>query len=232
MTKWHIFDSRKEMVQALKTATTEALIEGMLKKGRASWAVSGGTTPTPFFEAMRDVQLDWARVQIALVDERWVNPGHARSNETSVKSVLCKNMSAKARFIGMKTPHETPQEAEVFVNERYGTIELPFDSILLGMGPDAHTASFFPGAEGLGRALDPSCGKVCVALHALKSDVTGDELNRMSLSAAAIIAAKNVALMITGREKKKVLDEALQGARSTPVGRLAQLKPFDIYWAP
>jgi len=232
MAHWHKFNSREEMVAALKSATTKKLQEGLLKNGTASWAVSGGSTPAPLFDAMNKETLDWSHVQVALVDERWVELSHPRSNEAFMKSALQKGLSSKAQYTGMKTPHDNPWDAVDAVNERYSNISQPFDSVLLGMGPDGHTASFFPEAKGLEEALDPSCDKVCVALTAQRSDVTGDEIARMSLSANAIKAANHVALMITGGDKRSVLEGALNHASDLPVGRLARLKSFDIYWAP
>jgi len=229
---WHTFETRDEMVAALKTATVERLLTGVLKNGKASWAVSGGSTPKPLFEAISHEGLDWSRVQVALVDERWVGVDHPRSNEAFMKGALAKNRAAKARFVGMKTPHAVPQDAVEAVNDRYGAISQPFDSVLLGMGSDGHTASFFPEAEGLEAAMDPLQSRTCVALTAKKSDITGDEIDRMSLSASAIMAAKHTVLMITGEEKKHVLEQALQPGSELPAGRLAQMLPFDIYWAP
>ena len=232
MVRWHKFDTRGAMVLALKAAISERLLRGLLANGKASWAVSGGSTPAPLFEAMSHVGIDWSRVHVALVDERWVAPGQPRSNEDFVKTALKKNHSATARFIGMKTPHNTPFEAEVSVNDRYSGLKLPFDSVLLGMGPDGHTASLFPSAEGLEAAFEPESDKICAALTAKKSDVTGDEVDRMSLTAAAIKAAGHVALMITGAEKLEVLEAALDPTSDLPIGRLARLVPLDIYWAP
>jgi len=232
MVKWHKFGRSEEMVLALKAATSERILNGILKSGKASWAVSGGSTPAPLFEAMTHVGIDWSRVQIALVDERWVAPDHPRSNEAFMKNSLAKGHAAKARFVGMKTPHATPFEAEADVNDRYRALKQPFDSVLLGMGPDGHTASLFPGAEGLEAAFDPASDKICAALEAKKSDVTGEETARMSLTAAAIMASLHVALMITGEAKKQVLEEALQGESDLPIARLAKLAAFDIYWAP
>jgi 6-phosphogluconolactonase len=102
---------------------------------------------------------------------------------------------------------------------------------LLGLGTDGHTASLFPGALGLDAAFDDAA-KTCVALTALRSDVTGDEIERMSLSAKAIADARHVALMITGDVKKQVLEVALEPASELPIGRLHKMRPFDIYWAP
>ena len=230
--QWHTFETRGAMVEALKAETLKALTGALADKGRASWIVSGGSTPKPLFEAMSNEAIDWANINVALVDERWVDPGHPRSNEDFMKGALDTGNSAAATFVGMKTEHASPWEAVEAENARYGALAQPFDSVLLGMGPDGHTASFFPDAKGLEEALDPANKDLCCALTALKSDVTGDEVDRMSITASAIMAARHVVLMITGEDKKRVLEEALDPSSSLPVGRLARLAPFDIYWAP
>ena len=229
---WHKFDSRDEMVAALKQATKEKLEAALDARGQASWLVSGGSTPKPLFEAMSAEKIAWDNVQIALVDERWVDSDHPRSNEAFMRGALEKGETAAANFIGMKTEHADPFEAVEAVNERYGTIVYPFDSVLLGMGPDGHTASLFPDAKGLDSAFYPECRNICAALTAVKSDVTGEEVDRMSLTAAAITKAHHVVLMITGEEKLRVLEEALDPQSRLPIGRLARRKPFEVYWAP
>lgn len=230
--QWHIFDTRGAMVKALKVETLKALTDGLAAGGRASWIVSGGSTPKPLFEAMSAEAVDWANIDVALVDERWVDPGHPRSNEDFMKGALDTGKSAAANFVGMKTEHASPWDAVGAENTRYGALAQPFDSVLLGMGPDGHTASFFPDAKGLEEALDPANKDLCCALTAHKSEVTGEEVDRMSITASAIMSAKHVVLMITGEEKKRVLEEALEPSSNLPVGRLARLAPFDIYWAP
>jgi 6-phosphogluconolactonase len=230
--KWHTFYTRSEMVAALQSETKKALEAGLAQNGKASWVVSGGSTPAPLFEAMSAEAIDWQNIHVALVDERWVESSHPRSNEAFMKGALDKDNSAAATFVGMKTEHASPWQAVEAENERFAALAQPFDSVLLGMGSDGHTASFFPAAQGLEAALDPDNKDLCCALTAHKSDVTGDEVDRMSITASAIISAKHVVLMITGDEKKRVLEEALDPNSSLPVGRLARLAPFDIYWAP
>ncbi|NVJ98018.1 MAG: 6-phosphogluconolactonase [Alphaproteobacteria bacterium] len=220
------------MVDELMEATSEALMRGIKKRGVASWAVSGGSTPKPLFEAMSEAALDWENIQVALVDERWVDIGHPRSNEAFMLTSLGKNNAAEAMFIGMKTEHASPFDAVADVNARYAQVKQPFDSILLGLGSDGHTASFFPDAEGLEEALDVSGDQTCVALTAHKSEVTGDEVDRMSLSAAAIAKAPHVVLMITGEGKKAVLERALEVDHHLPIARLAEDVEITVYWAP
>ena len=232
MIGWRKFDERAQMVDALEEDTTEALSRALRNKGRASWAVSGGSTPKPLFDAMAQVDLAWEDVQVALVDERWVDLDHPRSNEAFMRGALETGKAIEAHFVGMKTRHENPWEGAAEVNKRYASLTQPFASVLLGMGRDGHTASFFPGAEGLEAALDINNDALCVALTAKKSDVTGDEVERMSLSASAIASAPHIALMITGTEKLSVLERGLEKDTHLPVARLAKVADITVYWAP
>ncbi len=231
MANWFVFDDKEAMVAALKAAVTERLSGALAACGKASWAVSGGSTPAPLFEAMRGVDIDWKNVDVALVDERWVPFRHPRSNEAFVTKHLKAGMASQASITGMKTDHASARDGALDVNRRYETLALPFDSVLLGLGPDGHTASLFPDAEGLEQAFAPAA-PTCVVLTAKKSDVTGDEVERMSLSAAAIAAAPHVAVMITGTAKRAVLEDALENAPELPVAKLHAIKKFDVYWAP
>lgn len=231
MTNWHRFDNREAMVDALKSAISGRLSSAVASRGRASWAVSGGSTPAPLLQAMQNEPLPWDRIDVALVDERWVPLDHPRSNEAFVAANLKGGKAAAISITGMKTEHGDAAEGVDAVNLRYGKLVQPFDSILLGLGPDGHTASLFPGADGLAAAFDPDAD-TCVALTAKRSDVTGDEVERMSLSAAAIGRAPHVVMMITGSAKQRVLEEAMQPESDLPVGKLQKMKHFDVYWAP
>lgn len=231
MANWRIFENRAALVTALRAVIETRLQAAIEARGQASWAVSGGSTPKPLFEAMQQSPMDWRLVDVALVDERWVPFDHARSNEAFVASNLQAGRAETARLVGMKTSHAHAADAVEEVNSRYADVRQPFDSVLLGLGPDGHTASLFPGAEGLDAAFAEDA-PTCVALTAVQSDVTGAEVERMSLSARAIADARHVVLMITGEEKKHTLETALNSDPLLPITRVHEMRPFDVYWAP
>jgi 6-phosphogluconolactonase len=230
----HIFDDRAAMVDALVHKTIDALKHDIDTHGLASWAVSGGSTPKPLFEAISPMAIAWEQVQIALVDERWVPQSHARNNETFVRSSLLKNKASAAQFTGMFQETGSAKTALSNLEESYGQLAQPFSNILLGIGNDGHTASLFPGAEGLEAALSPENNAICAAINAIHSDVTGAETERASLTFNAINKAKSCFLMITGDEKMATLSRALETDINLPIARVINMmdRPMDIFWAP
>ena len=91
------------------------------------------------------------------------------------------------------------------------------DVVLLGMGPDAHTLSWFAGGKGYDEAVDPIASRIVAAVKAVESDVTGPNTLRMTLTYPAVAQARHVLLLITGADKKHVFETA---DANTPVGRM------------
>lgn len=222
------------MITALAEKNITSLKRTIELNGHASWAVSGGSTPLPLFEAISAVDMPWSKVNVALVDERWVPVAHGRSNTAFVRRHLLKGNACEAVFIPMRDDTTTGNCSADFANEHYAKISLPFDRILLGMGGDGHTASLFPGADGLEEAMAADSDLICAAITANKSDITGDELDRITLTAAEICRATTIDLMITGEDKMRVFKEAMIVESNYPIGRLMRMAPekFKIYWAP
>jgi 6-phosphogluconolactonase len=186
-----------------------ALGDAISNHGQASFVVSGGSTPKLLYKRLSQADLDWSKVTVLLADDRWVDPGQPGSNETFVHESLLTGRASKANFIGMKTSAAKPQDAIEEMNQRLDGVPLPFDVIVLGMGSDGHSLSWFPHAEGLSEALDPDSPAI-TAITAIKSDVTGEFLDRATLSHAALQRTGLCMLMIKGGEKRKVW-EAAQG---------------------
>ena len=103
--------------------------------------------------------------------------------------------------------------------------------MILGMGPDAHTLSWFPDAEGLGDALNPDNANKVAAIRARKTAVTGDHTARMTLTLPAVANAKHTLLLITGSEKRDTLETA---GPDTPIRHMinAAGDRLSTYWAP
>ena len=108
----HEFDSRDALTDALAGELLGRLKADIETNGEAGLAVSGGRTPVALFQALSQADLDWSKVTVTLVDERWVSPDHDDSNEKLVRTHLLQNKAARARFIPHKTAAESPFEAD------------------------------------------------------------------------------------------------------------------------
>lgn len=234
MIREHRFDSRQKLLDSLYKDIESLLIHDLSVHDEVSLLLSGGSTPGPLYERLSTVDLDWSRVTVGLVDERWVNPDHSASNEGLLRKTLLTNFAEAASFTGMKNTAETVFAGEVECQAQCATLPAPYSICLLGMGPDGHAASLFPNAKGLAQALDSQ--QLCAAIEAEQSAVTGEYLERMSLTPRAILNSRKVVLLITGEEKWQVYSEARRAgdAMATPVSVFLQQDDVDIdvYWAP
>jgi len=230
----HRFDDRGKMLDALYRAVVAELEQALSRQPSATLLVSGGSTPAPLYRGLADVDLDWGSVDIALVDERWVATDDDASNERLLRETLLRGRAAGARFTGMKNPAPTPADGIDTCNREYARLPLPYSLCLLGMGADGHTASLFPDAEGLGAALESS--RHCAAVRARRSEVTGDNLERMTLTPWCILQSQKLILLISGEDKWRVYRETRQNGASArrPVSLFIdqQRVPVEVYWAP
>lgn len=189
----------------------------------ASFAVPGGNSPGPIFDMLCAADLDWGRVRVFPTDERWVPQDHARSNARLICDRLLCARAASATFLPLYAPVGSPEDVLVDI-EAMLLPELPISVLMLGMGADMHTASLFPGAEGLNAALKPDA-PVLVALR--PDDMP--EL-RISLTARVLDGALSKHLVIYGAEKLAALTEALSlSPQEAPIS--AVLRETTVHWA-
>ena len=180
------------------------LSDAIATRGVATIALSGGRSPRPVLEALAQAPLDWSKLVVTLVDERWVTPDHADSNQRLVRETLLQGEAAKARFVGMKNDAADAYAGQPACEAAYAALPWPLDIVLLGMGEDGHTASLFPDAKELAQGLSTEALTLAVTPPAAPHQ-------RMSLSASAILKSRHVFLQIGGAAKKAVYDAALAG---------------------
>lgn len=237
---WDInsFTSDSLLVEELAAEISRNLQTAIVSRGQATLAVSGGKTPLLLFDRLAAAEIEWDKVTVTLVDERWVDEDHPDSNASLVKNGLLKGRAGRARFLGLKTPHTDPFTATDQLERRLGSLELPLDVVILGMGLDGHTASFFPAARGVEQALDPASTRLCCAV-----EPTTAPHPRVTLTLPVILAARHLYLHIVGHEKRKVLDQATvagsandlqpQSRNQLPIGKVLEQFPgaVRIYYA-
>ncbi|MBB6247355.1 6-phosphogluconolactonase [Rhodanobacter sp. A1T4] len=228
----HSFTDCHAQAIALAERVAQRLRVGLNQRGHALLAVSGGSTPKDFFAQLSRESLDWAHVKITLVDERWVPDTDERSNARLVKSILLQNQAAEASFVPLYTDAPTPEDGLAASTARINTLALPFDAVVLGMGDDGHTASFFPGGDHLADALDLN-GKARVL--PMRAPDAGEP--RITLTLPTLLATESLFLLVAGDKKRDLLADVRLGlgaARDYPVHAVIaqQRVPVAVYWCP
>lgn len=226
---WNQFATREELAEALAGTVADALRAAIARRGEAFLAVSGGTTPGRFFAALSNEALDWSKVTVTLVDERFVPESSARSNASLAKANLLQNKAADARFAPLYHEAGSVEEAANLADAALRTLPWPLDVAILGMGGDGHTASFFPDAQDLDALLDPASTRLVMPVHA---DAAGEP--RLTLTLPALVGAGLLVVHIEGAEKRAVLEAAITADKVLPIRTVLERAPraAEIYWAP
>lgn len=199
----HPFPDGDAVAQALAQAVADDLRAALALRGEASVALSGGTTPRRFLQALSRQPMDWANVTVTLVDERWVDERHERSNARLVKEHLLQEAAADARFVPLYRPAASP---DLVLADVTAALPATLDVAVLGMGGDGHTASFFPGGDRLAEAMDPDAPERVLPMLA-----PGAGEPRITLTLPVLRQAGRLYLHIEGGEKRQVLQLALSG---------------------
>jgi len=184
--------------------------EALERRGRFVVALSGGSTPRELHRLLSAPphagQVDWARTTVLFGDERCVPPDDEQSNYRMARETLFERVPIPSWRIERMLGEQDPAAAALDYRRRMHTLFAAddgprIDLVLLGMGPDGHTASLFPGT----RALDETEHWV-VANHVPKLNAW-----RITLTYPALNAARNVLFMIAGASKAPVFAEAFGG---------------------
>jgi len=206
----------------------EILTEAIRKKGRASMAVSGGSTPISLFKEFSLLSIDWTKIDLTLADDRWVDAKNADSNELLVRTHLIKNKAAQVNFISLKNDAKTAKEGQIYSEKMLRKITLPFDVIVLGMGSDGHTASLFPCSDELPEAMNLSNSN-----YLISTSPKTVPYERISLTARVILDSKNIFLHLNGSSKLHTLESAMEYKDPNKMPIYTFLKNgLSIYWSP
>ncbi|ALN72315.1 6-phosphogluconolactonase [Aureimonas sp. AU20] len=230
--KRHDYETREALAEALAAGIAAVLAGGVATQGSAVLAVSGGSTPKLLFRHLSEAEIDWAKVTVILVDERWVPETSERSNARLVRENLLRGRAAEAHLEPFYIEGLDALEAVGELSARFGGLPHPFDAVILGMGTDGHTASFFPGGSRLSTAIDPAYPEAVIAMEA-----PGAGEPRVTLTLKRLAEARFLALHIEGEDKREVLERALgEGpAEDMPVRavlRAPREEPLQVFWAP
>ena len=201
------FETRIEAGAATAEIFAEALAQDAEEIGRASFFSSGGSSPKEMLEQLSEHDIDWSRLDVGLVDERCVPQSHEASNAALVKRHLIQNKAAVANFYPMFREEVHPDDLASEASATYEQV-MPPSALLLGMGADTHTASWFPGSADLDLAYDET-EQAVVKIDARGCPGAGEITDRLTLTRASVAASKCAVLLMFGNEKMQKFTAAM-----------------------
>jgi 6-phosphogluconolactonase len=225
------FDSAQALATQVAGDIAAQLASAIAGRGEASLLVSGGHSPVRLFEQLRAQVLDWSRVSIGLVDERWVDPSDPASNERMTREALLRNQAASAKFFGLKNSAASPDLGAAAAWTALAHLTRPLDLTVLGMGDDGHTASLFPGSPNLKAALDLAASEGCIGMRSPSPPQA-----RLSVNLRALLNSRRILILMLGEGKLRTYAAANRPGPIAEMPIRAVLRqesvPVEVVWAP
>jgi 6-phosphogluconolactonase len=216
-------------------ACSERLIANLsaavAETGKAIFAGSGGSTPSPIYRRMAGSDLDWSRIVVTLIDERYVPETSPDSNATLIKQTLMTGPAAAARFLPLYHAEVTVDRAAAIASKALAAEGDRLDAVLLGMGEDGHICSMFPESPTLKTLLTPDLKPAVLGVPHGR-DGMAPSLERLSINLPWLMTARTVVLALTGTKKREVFEREAAGDPTTqPIAALiAAGVPLQVVW--
>lgn len=208
------FPGKEALARAAAEEVVRLSIAAVRERGRAAVALAGGSTPEALYRLLADepafrARMPWAQTHFFFGDERHVPPDHKDSNYRMAAEALLRKVAGECPAANVhRIPAENPDAAraasiyEADIRSFFeGETTPAFDLVLLGMGPDGHTASLFPGTTGLREAE-----KLVAAVWVDKFTTY-----RITFTPPLLAAARDVVFLSGGEEKADMLKTVLEG---------------------
>ena len=235
MAEIEVFADTTQLIRAEAERIAMLASEAIEARGRFLMCLSGGHTPKPLYELLASPPyaewLDWTRIHLFWGDERCVPPNHPDSNYRMTREALISRVPIRPenvhRIRGEDEPDEAADEYERVLHDFFGPEDVPlrsFDLALLGMGPDGHTASIFPGTPA---TREERRWAMPVHVERLRNSW------RVTLLPIVLNAAADVTFLVAGRDKapriRELLGEDRERRSFLPAG-LVKPKSGTLHW--
>lgn len=195
------FENKNILEENLAAEISTKLANEIVLNGAATLLVSGGSTPIELYKKISTSTIDWSKVTIGLVDERFVENTSEFSNEKLVKNNLMILIASAAKFFPMVVNVNDVVNNTAQVNEHYSIFKNP-TVVVLGMGGDGHTASLFPNDE----KSEENLAATSSSLNVIQTFAPTEPKVRITCTKQLLLSGKYIYLMITGKEKLTILE--------------------------
>jgi 6-phosphogluconolactonase len=220
------------MVPTVIVATSDAFIStaartvadaigaAIAARGSCALALCGGNTPVPVYRELASRDVRWADVAVYVGDERAVPPDDPASNVGMARRSLLDHVPIPSRSVHRMEAERI--DCDAAAREYDALLPDRLDLLLLGIGPDGHTASLFPDSPAL---AETTRRVVAVASPPLPLQ---PQLRRMTITPLVIAAAREIVVIVTGAEKAALLARVLEGPQQ-PTKLPAQLARYGTW---
>jgi len=214
-----IFANAQELARGAAEYFVARSSEAVAQKGFFTVALSGGSTPKALYELLAEsfaTEIPWSMTHFFWSDERHVPPDHPDSNYRMAYEAMLSRVPVPESNI--HRVHSENPNADDAAREYEQTL-MPLDLVLLGLGPDGHTASIFPGSE---------------VLHETKRLVAAPwvekfNAHRITMTLPLLNNSASVLFLVSGAEKAEMVKQVLEGPRQYPA-QFVQPTNGNLLW--
>ena len=213
------FDTRLGAIEEAALQIEAILKLALCDTGTASFGVCGGKTAEAFLPVLMKKSIPWSKVDLFMVDERWVPISSQYSNEGKLRDLIAREEVVLRKIVGFKSDRKYPNEALEEAKCNYRSIKKPFDVLFLGIGEDGHIASLFPG----GKENEEYNDLIVTSFSPLYPH------ERIGLSPIGLKNTENIVLLALGSKKRKILESAMESSNSQiyPLRHILDSKVFS-----
>ena len=201
---------------------SEVARRAIRERGRFSIALSGGSIAPALLPTFGRADIPWDAVSFFWIDERAVSPDDPESNFGSALKLLAETPAANARFFPMETHEDLGFSARAYSATLLAELGTPptLDVVMLGVGPDGHVASLFPGH------VQPAGAWVAAELHSPKPPS-----ERLTLTYETLAEARLACIVVLGEAKAALVRDVLEGrSPDLPIARaLASARQASVF---
>lgn len=229
---WHELSEPAELANALAHAMHSHALQILSEQTNALIGLAGGSTPMATYAEFAQALLPWSRIQLTLIDERFVPITDAQSNEANIALAFSGIKAQLGGWHGLMHDSLAIEQVAARANQDFRALQQAMDMVVIGMGSDGHIASLFVESADYQHAMDLQCAEAVLPIRFAEQD---DKIDRISFSLAELLKAKKIFICITGDEKRRVLEQSLDG--NAPEYAVAQLlkryrQSVEIFWSP